>query len=132
MPIKDLPLDAQPREKLAQRGAAALSDAELLAIILRTGMAGKSVLQMAQELLELPGAGGLAGLLAASHQDLAAVKGLGPAKRAELMAVLELARRATAQQLREREVFPPRGRQTLSAAASGSQEPRDVCGAVFG
>lgn len=109
MPIKDLPLDAQPREKLAQRGAAALSDAELLAVILRTGMAGKTVLQMAQELLELPGdrqgAGGLAGLLAADYQALAAVKGLGPAKRAELMAVLELARRATAQQLREREVF---------------------------
>ncbi|MEQ6435093.1 DNA repair protein RadC [Comamonas sp. w2-DMI] len=105
MPIKDLPLDAQPREKLAQRGPAALSDAELLAVILRTGMAGKSVLQMAQELLQLPGAGGLAGLLAASYRDLSAVKGLGPAKRAELMAVLELARRATAQQLREREVF---------------------------
>lgn len=105
MPIKDLPLDAQPREKLAQRGPAALSDAELLAVILRTGMAGKSVLQMAQELLLLPGAGGLAGLLAASYQDLSTVKGLGPAKRAELMAVLELARRATAQQLREREVF---------------------------
>jgi DNA repair protein RadC len=66
MPIKDLPLDAQPREKLAQRGAAALSDAELLAVILRTGMAGKTVLQMAQELLELPGTGGLAGLLAAA------------------------------------------------------------------
>jgi DNA repair protein RadC len=66
-------------------------------------MAGKTVLQMAEELLELPGTGGLAGLLAASYQDLRAVKGLGPAKRAELMAVLELARRATAQQLRERE-----------------------------
>ena len=105
MPIKDLPQDAQPREKLAQRGAAALSDAELLAIILRTGMAGKTVLQMADELLHLPGAGGLAGLLAAGYKDLSAVKGLGPAKRAELMAVLELARRATAQQLREREVF---------------------------
>lgn len=109
MPIKDLPLDAQPREKLAQRGAAALSDAELLAVILRTGMAGKTVLQMAQELLELPGdhqgTGGLAGLLAADYQALTAVKGLGPAKRAELMAVLELARRATAQQLREREVL---------------------------
>lgn len=109
MPIKDLPLDAQPREKLAQRGAAALSDAELLAVILRTGIAGKTVLQMAQELLELPGdgqgAGGLAGLLAADYQALTAVKGLGPAKRAELMAVLELARRATAQQLRERDVF---------------------------
>lgn len=109
MPIKDLPLDAQPREKLAQRGAAALSDAELLAVILRTGIAGKTVLQMAQELLELPGdrqgAGGLAGLLAADYKALTAVKGLGPAKRAELLAVLELARRATAQQLREREVF---------------------------
>jgi DNA repair protein RadC len=105
MPIKDLPLDAQPREKLAQRGPAALSDAELLAVILRTGIAGKPVLQMAQELLQLPGTGGLAGLLAASYRDLSAVKGLGPAKRAELMAVLELARRATAQQLREREVF---------------------------
>ena len=108
MPIKDLPLDAQPREKLAQRGAAALSDAELLAVILRTGIAGKTVLQMAQELLQLPGTagtGGLAGLLAADYKALAAIKGLGPAKRAELMAVLELARRATAQQLREREVF---------------------------
>ena len=106
MPIKDLPLDAQPREKLAQRGAAALSDAELLAVILRTGMAGKTVLQMAQELLELPGdhqgTGGLAGLLAADYQALTAVKGLGPAKRAELLAVLELARRALAQQLQER------------------------------
>ncbi|MEG0199380.1 MAG: DNA repair protein RadC [Comamonas sp.] len=105
MPIKDLPADCQPREKLAQRGAAALSDAELLAIVLRTGMAGKTVLQLADELLRLPGAGGLAGLLAASYQDLGAVKGLGPAKRAELMAVLELARRATAQPLRERDVF---------------------------
>ena len=109
MPIKDLPLDSQPREKLAQRGAGALSDAELLAIVLRTGMAGKTVLQMAEELLNLPGVGagasGLAGLLAASYKDLSAVKGLGPAKRAELMAVLELARRATAQKLREREVF---------------------------
>ena len=105
MPIKDLPLDAQPREKLAQRGAAALSDAELLAVVLRTGMAGKTVLQMAQELLQLPGQGGLAGLLAASYQDLSRVKGLGPAKRAELMAVLELARRATAQRLREREAL---------------------------
>ena len=105
MPIKDLPLDAQPREKLAQRGAAALADAELLAVVLRTGMAGKTVLQMAQELLQLPGQGGLAGLLAASYQDLSRVKGLGPAKRAELMAVLELARRATAQRLREREAL---------------------------
>ncbi len=116
MPLKDLPADAQPREKLLARGPAALSDAELLAILLRTGMAGKGVLQLAQELLDEPqrdaggritggGFGGMAGLLHAGAADLARIKGLGPAKRAELVAVLELARRALAQQLREREVF---------------------------
>jgi len=101
-PIKDLPADSQPREKLAQRGAQALSDAELLAILLRTGMAGKGVLQLAQELLHLPGRPGLSGLLHASAADLAHIKGLGPAKRAELLAVLELARRALGEQLRSR------------------------------
>ena len=116
MPLKDLPFDAQPREKLLARGPAALSDAELLAILLRTGMAGKGVLQLAQELLDAPhicpetkrpmgGFGGISGLLHASMADLSRIKGLGPAKRAELVAVLELARRALAQQLREREVF---------------------------
>ena len=116
MPLKDLPIDAQPREKLLARGPAALSDAELLAILLRTGIVGKGVLQLAQELLDEPqrdsttgqptgGFGGIAGLLHTSAADLERIKGLGPAKRAELVAVLELARRALAQQLREREVF---------------------------
>ncbi len=116
MPLKDLPRDAQPREKLLARGPAALADAELLAIVLRTGTAGKGVLQLAQELLELPqadagtgevrgGFGGIAGLLQASSQELARIKGLGPAKRAQLLAVLELSRRALAQRLRERTVF---------------------------
>jgi DNA repair protein RadC len=53
MPLKDLPLEAQPREKLLSRGPGALSDAELMAIFLRTGIAGKGVLQMAEELLQL-------------------------------------------------------------------------------
>ncbi|WP_293662785.1 DNA repair protein RadC [Rhodoferax sp. OV413] len=127
MPIKDLPPEARPREKLLARGAGALSDAELLAILLRTGMAGKGVLQMAEELLQLKndsdsrngggrkdgiealnspgGFGGIAGLLNATADDLKRVKGLGPAKRAEIVAVLELARRAMAQRLQEREVF---------------------------
>ncbi|MFZ5566446.1 MAG: RadC family protein [Pseudomonadota bacterium] len=100
MPLKDIPLDAQPREKLLARGAGALSDAELLALLLRTGLAGKGVLQLAQELVD--SFGGLAGLLHANADDLQRVKGLGPAKRAELVAVLELARRALAEQLRER------------------------------
>ncbi len=116
MPLKDLPADAQPREKLLARGPAALADAELLAILLRTGIVGKGVLQLADELLAPPaqdpatgracgGFGGIAGLLNASSQDLERIKGLGPAKRAELVAVLELARRALAQGLRERAVF---------------------------
>ncbi|MCJ0765191.1 RadC family protein [Variovorax terrae] len=104
MALKDLPADARPREKLLTRGPGALSDAELLALLLRTGMAGKSVLALAQELVDT--FGGVAGLLHTSAEDLRSIKGLGgPAKRAELVAVLELARRALAQQLQEREVF---------------------------
>ena len=101
MPLKDLPPDARPREKLLARGAGALGDVELLALLLRTGLAGKSVLQLAQELLDE--FGGIAGLLHTSADDLKRIKGLGgSAKRAELVAVLELARRALAEQLRER------------------------------
>jgi DNA repair protein RadC len=104
MPLKDLPADAQPREKLLARGAAALSDTELLALLLRTGTQGRGVLTMADEVLAR--FKGIAGLLHAGADDLKAVKGLGgPAKRAELMAVLELARRALAEQLKDREVF---------------------------
>jgi DNA repair protein RadC len=104
MPLKDLPADARPREKLLARGAAALSDTELLALLLRTGTAGRGVLTMADEVLGK--FKGVAGLLHASPDDLKSIKGLGgPAKRAELVAVLELARRALGEQLREREVF---------------------------
>jgi DNA repair protein RadC len=102
MRIKDLPAEARPREKLLARGPQALSDVELLAILLRTGMAGKNVFQLAAELLA---SNGVAGLLQASAQSLRLVKGLGPAKQAELLAVLELARRALQQQLQQREVF---------------------------
>ncbi len=102
MRIKDLPAEARPREKLLARGPQALSDVELLAILLRTGMAGKNVFQLAAELLA---PNGVAGLLQASAQSLRLVKGLGPAKQAELLAVLELARRALQQQLEHREVF---------------------------
>ncbi|MEI6762187.1 MAG: DNA repair protein RadC [Betaproteobacteria bacterium] len=111
MPLQDLPPDARPREKLLARGPGALSDVELLALLLRTGIKGKGVLQMAHELLQIKSADnpngfdGFAGLLHASADDLKSVKGLGPAKRAELVGVLELARRAMGQQLRERAVF---------------------------
>jgi DNA repair protein RadC len=102
MSMKDLPVDARPREKLLARGPQALSDVELLAILLRTGMVGKNVFQLSEELL---GPDGIAGLLQATVQSLQLVKGLGPAKQAELLAVFELARRALSQRLKEREAF---------------------------
>lgn len=100
MSLTHLPPDARPREKLLARGPQALADAELLALLLRTGLKGMPVLLLAQSLLDR--FGGWAGLLAASVQDLGKVKGLGPAKRAEIAAVLEIARRSLNQQLAEK------------------------------
>ena len=74
MAFKDLPAEMRPREKLIARGPAALGDAELLALLLRTGVAGKNVLQMSRELLDT--FGGIAGLLHTGADDLKKVKGL--------------------------------------------------------
>jgi DNA repair protein RadC len=103
MVLKDIPADARPREKLLAHGAAALADAELIALLLRTGMKGTSVLQMAQQMLDR--FGGVKGLLHSQVGDLKQIKGLGPAKRAEIAAVIELARRALTQELTQRPVF---------------------------
>jgi DNA repair protein RadC len=89
--MRDLPADERPRERLAHAGANALSTAELLAIILRTGVSGENVLDVAHRLLSKYG--GLAGLGRASLNELCAEKGLGMAKAAQLKAALELGRR---------------------------------------
>ncbi len=101
--LKSQPAETRPREKLLSRGPAALSDAELLALLLRTGLPGKHVVQLAHEVLAK--FGGVAGLLHTSADALKAIKGLGPAKRAEVVAVLELARRALSQTLQQRAVL---------------------------
>ena len=101
--MKDLPAALRPREKLLAQGPAALADAELLALLLRTGTRGLGVLQMAEQLLARNG--GVSGLLRTEPNQLAKVKGLGPAKLAELQAVLELARRALTAELAQRPVF---------------------------
>ncbi len=92
MAILDWPVDDRPREKLLAKGADALSDAELLAIFLRTGISGKSAVDLARELLAR--CGSLSALCAASERDLCEVAGIGQAKYAQLQAVLEMARRA--------------------------------------
>ncbi len=91
MPITDWPTQERPREKLLQKGAETLSDAELLAIFLRTGVAGKTAVDLARELLTEYG--GLRHLLSADLPRFSRSKGLGPAKYAQLQAVLEMGRR---------------------------------------
>ncbi len=97
MSIKHWPQGERPREKLLEKGAAALSDAELLAIFLRTGVTGQSALDLARGLLLQ--FGGLRPLLEADFDSFSAVKGLGAAKFAQLQAALEMARRHLAAQL---------------------------------
>ena len=103
MPLKDLPAEMRPREKLLARGGAALSDVELLALLLRTGLPGRGVFELAAQVLRE--FDGFAGLLRAEAADLQRIKGLGPAKRAEVAAVMEMARRALAQPLQASPVF---------------------------
>lgn len=100
--IRDLPSAERPRERLRDYGPAALSTAELLAIVLRTGAARESVLALASRLLARYG--GLVGLARSGFAELCAEHGLGPAKAAQLQAALELGKRLTSTQPEERAV----------------------------
>jgi DNA repair protein RadC len=107
--FKDIPASARPREKLLAQGPGALADVELIALLLRTGLPGIGVLQLAQNLLDA--FGGLAGLLRAGPDELKRIKGLGgKAKRSEVAAVLELARRSVASELSSKPVFDSPGK----------------------
>jgi DNA repair protein RadC len=98
MSITDWPEDERPREKLLQRGAAALSDAELLAIFLRTGVVGKSAVDLARELMTRFGS--LTQLFAAGEKEFCDIRGMGQAKFVQLQAVVEMARRALHEEMR--------------------------------
>jgi len=98
MSISDWPEDDRPREKLLAKGPASLSDAELLAIFLRSGTKGKSAVDLARTLLAKFGS--LAGLIAASREAFCAIPGLGSAKYAQMQAATELSRRALAAEMK--------------------------------
>jgi len=98
MAITDWPAQERPREKLLLKGANALSDAELLAIFLRTGISGLTAVDLARQLLD--DFGGLRPMFDASQQSFCASHGLGPAKYAQLQAVLEMAKRHLFEKLR--------------------------------
>ncbi|HEX4896305.1 MAG TPA: DNA repair protein RadC [Solimonas sp.] len=129
MPITDWPAAERPREKLLARGAAALSDAELLAIFLRTGLPGRSAVDLARDLVARYG--GLRPLMQASCQAFCAEKGLGQAKFVQLQASLELARRHLGEGLRRGESLgDPRAAGRYLSACLRDRD-REVFAALF-
>jgi DNA repair protein RadC len=129
MAITDWPEFERPRERLLQKGAAALSDAELLAIFLRTGVTGKSAVDLARELLARFGS--LTRLFAASEADFCEVNGMGQAKYAQLQAVLEMSRRALQEDMQQGVALgsPHAVRDYLRLLLGG--QPREVFLALF-
>ena len=129
MPITDWPAEERPREKLLQRGPAALSDAELLAIFLRTGVKGKTAVDLARELLEEYG--GLRHLLGAGEKRFCSSHGLGSAKYAQLQAVLEMGQRHLRETLERNCILttPQQTRDYLSARLSC--HPNEVFACLF-
>jgi len=129
MPITDWPADERPREKLLLRGADALSDAELLAIFLRTGTRGKSAVDLARDLLNQ--FGNLRALLGAGQQQFCSGHGLGSAKYAQLQAVLEMGRRHLRETLERGSALtsPDQTRDYLSARLRGY--PHEVFACLF-
>ena len=129
MAITDWPEDERPRERLLAQGAAVLSDAELLAIFLRVGMKGKSAVDLARDLIRRFGS--LNRLFAASQSDFLLIPGMGPAKFAQLQAVLEMSRRHMAERLRADSVLesPLAVRDYLKARLR--HEPHEVFACLF-
>ena len=103
MAISHWPLEERPREKLLAKGAAVLSDAELLAIFLRTGLPGVTAIDLARDLLKH--FGGLGPLLSAEQRAFCSAKGLGPAKFCQVQATLELTTRYLREQLHNKPIF---------------------------
>jgi DNA repair protein RadC len=129
MSIRDWPAAERPREKLLERGASSLSDAELLAIFLRTGVSGRSAVDLARHLLNQ--FGGLRPLLEANQKAFSNELGLGPAKFAQLQAVMEMARRNMSEDLKRDSVLenPCQVRRYLKALLR--HEPHEVFGCLF-
>ena len=126
MAISDWPVAERPRERLLAGGPGGLSDAELLAILLRTGSRGKSAVDLARDLLER--FGGVAGLLGAGGR-LTGIKGLGSAKAAQFAAAMELAQRSIKQGLQSASVLTSPGavRDYLRLALGGRESEAFFC-----
>ena len=127
--IRDWPAGERPREKLLDRGAGSLSDAELLAVFLRTGRQGQHAVDMAMALLAQ--FGGLRGILGASREAFCALPGLGPVKYAQLQAVLELAQRCLQERLLREDAFTSSGITRQFVLARLGNQGREVFLCLF-
>lgn len=124
MKITDWPVQERPREKLLAQGAESLSDAELLAIFLRTGLPGISAVDLARSLLSSYGS--LRTLLGANQQDFCQAKGLGQAKYVQLQATLEMARRYFEEQLAKPHAFSSAAEARLFLSAKLRDQVHEV------
>jgi DNA repair protein RadC len=129
MSIARWPEGERPREKLLARGPAALSDAELLAIFLRTGVPGRTAVDLARDLLSRFGS--LRALLSASIEDFSAERGLGTATYAQLQAVTEMARRHLAEELERGEAMSDPGRVRRFLSARLRDLPHEVFACLY-
>ena len=102
--VRDLPADERPRERLLAEGAASLSNTELLAVLLRTGVKDDSVLRVAEKVLALYKERGLAAITQMSAKELSSIKGVGMAKAATILAAVELGRRLALKAAEERTI----------------------------
>ena len=129
MSIRDWPDDERPREKLLSRGAGALSDAELLAIFLRIGIPGRSAVDLARDLLQQYG--GLRQLLEADQASFCKGPGLGPAKYAQLQAVLEMGRRYLEETLQRGDALQSAADTRRYLVAQLRHQPHEVFACLF-
>jgi DNA repair protein RadC len=129
VPISDWPAGERPREKLLTRGAQSLSDAELLAIFLRTGIPGKSAVDVARDMINVFGS--LKAILTASCNDFCEIPGLGPGKYVLLQAVTELAQRCLQEKMLREDVFANSGVTRRFVQSKLSRRGREVFLCLF-
>ena len=126
--IREMPQDERPREKLLSRGAAALSDPELIALLLRTGLPGANAVEVARRLLDRYGS--LSGLSRCSVTEIASIPGIGPAKAIQLVAAFGLGQRLANERLSRQKLDSPELVHDLVAAEMRTLH-RNHCASSF-
>lgn len=127
--LQSWPLSERPREKLLRKGAASLSDSELLAIFLRTGTRGKNVMELSREIIIHFGS--LKSLFSATEKEFCCIKGLGTAKYVQLQACLEMSQRHNAEQITQQDAMQNPAQVKRYVQSRLLAKPNEVFAAIF-